>query len=1022
MAKKPERVGNLYKKAIGIVLTPGTTVFQFDKEFRFASPLLKRGIPLVITPGELLGKRIDEVLPNYLVERIKAKTAEVIRTTIPQNFDYALRVGGKNIILNASIAPILRPETKQIEYVTTIIDVTEKKGKEEAEETLKEYQLLMESTIDLIFIIDRNNRFLLINKTLAKMFRRPTKELIGKSIFEVFPNKFATEFAKNVREVFRTSKSKIFEQNVNFGKVEIYTTTSLSPLKDTEGNVTSVMGIARDTTKSKQIESILQRNALMIDQSSDAIFSKSLDGTITSWNRSAERMYGYSAKEMIGKSLDILLPFDRKWEMPDILDKIKRRKNISNYETVRLTKKGELVQESLSVSPIVDTDGNIMGASTIARDITERKKEEENLRDREMRYRRLFEAAQDGLLILDADTGKILEVNQFLMDLLGYSRKDFLEKHLWEIGVFKDIAASKAGFLKLKSKDYIRYESMPLETKAGKKIEVEFVSYVYDVGDKKVIQCNIRNITERKKEEENLRDREMRYRRLFEAAQDGLLILDADTGKILEVNQFLMDLLGYSRKDFLEKHLWEIGVFKDIAASKTGFLKLKSKEYIRYEGLPLETKAGKKIEVEFVSYVYDVGDKKVIQCNIRNITERKKSEESLRASEENYRQLFVSSPAGVFHYDNTFHVTGCNDRLAKMLKTTKSRIVGLDLNRLKDKSIVIVLHDALKGNEGNYEGAYYAEEFYRASAPGPKDLWISLFAGPIFDNENKIRGGIGVMNDISERKKSEDTIKEYAFKLESDVNARTEQLTEVVRKVEALSIVKDEFMRNVTHELKTPLSVIIGSIALLKDMVPAGKEKEWMEMLDIQERNAVRLRGDIEQILQPGRLEKVAIRRENVPLDEVLNDVYKEHLPLAEAKGIKLSVDAKPIVIIGDKDLLKLAVNNLVSNAIKFTDKGAVSISAKTTDGRAVISVSDTGKGISPENRKRLFEKFFKVDPSAPGTGVGLAITKQTVDKHGGKINIKSDLGKGSVFEIILPLNPHGEGQQQNTSKTDEEN
>ena len=126
---------------------------------------------------------------------------------------------------------------------------------------------------------------------------------------------------------------------------------------------------------------------------------------------------------------------------------------------------------------------------------------------------------------------------------------------------------------------------------------------------------------------ETLRTSEMRYRRLFESARDGILILNADTLRITDVNPFMFELLNYTRDEFVEKELWEIGVFKDKAASQEAFRELQLTGYLRYENLPLQTKEGKLREVEFVSNVYDEGSHRVIQCNIRDITDRKRAEE-----------------------------------------------------------------------------------------------------------------------------------------------------------------------------------------------------------------------------------------------------------------------------------------------------------------------------------------------------------------------------------------------------------
>jgi diguanylate cyclase (GGDEF)-like protein/PAS domain S-box-containing protein len=140
---------------------------------------------------------------------------------------------------------------------------------------------------------------------------------------------------------------------------------------------------------------------------------------------------------------------------------------------------------------------------------------------------------------------------------------------------------------------------------------------------------------------QNIKTSELRYRRLFETAQDGILLLDAETGMITDVNPFLVKLLGYTREEFVEKRLWEVGAFKDIEASQEAFKALQKNEYIRYEDLPLRAKNGKLIDVEFVSNVYLVGSEKVIQCNIRDITERKQAQDALLKSQALLRELSV---------------------------------------------------------------------------------------------------------------------------------------------------------------------------------------------------------------------------------------------------------------------------------------------------------------------------------------------------------------------------------------------
>jgi diguanylate cyclase (GGDEF)-like protein/PAS domain S-box-containing protein len=174
--------------------------------------------------------------------------------------------------------------------------------------------------------------------------------------------------------------------------------------------------------------------------------------------------------------------------------------------------------------------------------------------------------------------------------------------------------------------------------------------------------------------QDSLEESELRYRRLFEAAQDGILILDAESGAITDVNPFLINLLGYSRQEMMDKKLWEVGAFKDIKASQVAFQALQKNEYIRYKDLPLKAKNGDLIAVEFVSNVYRAGSKKVIQCNIRDITDRKLAHKNLLKSNEFLRQQSIRD-----------HLTGLFNR--RYLDETMAR----ELNRASRKNLPVGL-------------------------------------------------------------------------------------------------------------------------------------------------------------------------------------------------------------------------------------------------------------------------------------------------------------------------------------------
>jgi two-component system CheB/CheR fusion protein len=304
-------------------------------------------------------------------------------------------------------------------------------------------------------------------------------------------------------------------------------------------------------------------------------------------------------------------------------------RNLIYIEKSTVTKDGRWFD--IKIMPYRTLDDHIDGLVLTFNDVSKFKSMELELKEaneklqksKETRYRKLFETAKDGILILDADTGQITDVNPFLVELLGYSREQFIEKAIWNIGLFKDMVANVDKFKELQQKEFVRYDDLPMETIDGKKINVEFISNVYEVENQKVVQCLVRDITQRKQAEEKLMLSETRYRSLFESAKDGILVLDAADGTIVEINPYLTEMLGYSKEDLVQKAVWEVGFFKNIIDNKDKFLKLQQKKFVQYEDLPLETADGRRINIEFISKVFSVENHKVIQCFIREISGKK---------------------------------------------------------------------------------------------------------------------------------------------------------------------------------------------------------------------------------------------------------------------------------------------------------------------------------------------------------------------------------------------------------------
>jgi formate hydrogenlyase transcriptional activator len=269
--------------------------------------------------------------------------------------------------------------------------------------------------------------------------------------------------------------------------------------------------------------------------------------------------------------------------------------------------------------------------------ITECKRAEETFEKAQKYTEGIIETIREPLLALTADL-RVITANRSFYETFHVTPKETEGRFVYSIGAHSWDIPSLRELLEEIIPQNTHFNDFEVEHEfpaIGRRTMLLNARRIYREGEgTDRILLALEDITDRKQSEEALKISETRYRRLFEAAQDGILILDAETGQISDVNPFLVEMLGYSHEDFLGKKLWEIGPFKNIEASKATFLELQSKGYIRYKDLPLETKDGRSIGVEFVSNVYIVNHHKVIQCNIRDITERKLIAEALQKAHD----------------------------------------------------------------------------------------------------------------------------------------------------------------------------------------------------------------------------------------------------------------------------------------------------------------------------------------------------------------------------------------------------
>ncbi|MCA1576621.1 MAG: PAS domain S-box protein, partial [Acidobacteria bacterium] len=297
----------------------------------------------------------------------------------------------------------------------------------------------------------------------------------------------------------------------------------------------------------------------IIESADDAIVTKTLEGIITSWNKGAERIFGYTAEEAIGKPVLMLIPEDHPDEEPTILARLRRGERIDHYETVRVRKDGSLVDISLTVSPIRGPDGQIIGASKIARDISERKRAEEALRSREEELTDFIENSAVALHWVSAD-GTILWANKAELELLGYTREEYIGHHIAEFHADSEVIEDILGRL-TRDETLHSYEAR-LRCKDGSLRHVLISSNVRrQNGEFHHTRCFTRDITERRLAEDALRQSEERFAKAFQASPLALTITSLKTSRLLEVNETFTRMSGYTREEAVGRTTPELGLW-----------------------------------------------------------------------------------------------------------------------------------------------------------------------------------------------------------------------------------------------------------------------------------------------------------------------------------------------------------------------------------------------------------------------------------------------------------------------------
>lgn len=511
---------------------------------------------------------------------------------------------------------------------------------------------------------------------------------------------------------------------------------------------------------------------------------------------------------------------------------------------------------------------------------------------------------------------------------------------------------------------------------------------------------------------------ELHYRRLFETAQDGILILNANSGKIYDANPFLITLLDYSPPEILGQELWEIGAFKHLVPSKSAFHQMQRKKCNHYNSMFLRTKYGKFIEVEIVSSTYLVNSQKVIQCNIRDITNRRKIEklaefktkelERLNKSQEETKKAMLNVMEDLKEAKTLLEVEKVKDEA--MLTSIGEGIIAIDNDRK-----IIVINSAAEHMLGwnkkdllgrNITDLLLEDDEGKIVPVAKRPTYIALTTGKMtkkrffFVRKDKTRFPIAI------------TV--TPIKLGKKIIGAIDIFRDITREEET-DRAKSEFVSLASHQLRTPLGIAKWYIeAMRKDEYLEKNPEQARDYLEEVYKSNERLLALVRNLLSISRIDQGKDKHapQVINIIDVVKDVIKSMKIFAYNNSVTIQLNIKkndipPIFI--DPLRVQQVIENLIVNAITYSHSpGTVELTLDTQNDKILLCVKDRGIGISALDKKRVFTKFFRSEKAmninTEGSGLGLYVVKSYIDAWGGTIEVTSSEKKGTTFSVTLPF------------------
>jgi PAS domain S-box-containing protein len=817
---------------------------------------------------------------------------------------------------------------------------------------------------------------------------------------------------------------------------------SAAPMRDEAGAVIGAVLVFRDVSERKRAEENRARLAAIIESSEDAIVSKTLDGVILSWNAGAERLFGYAAVEAVGQPVTLIIPPERLGEEHIILNKLRRGERVQHFETVRVAKDGRLLDISLTVSPIHDDEGRIIGASKVARDITGQKKAENALRESEARYRAIVEATPECVELISRD-GTLLQINPAGLAMIEATESEAVGKCVYDL-----VAPEHRDTYRALNERVCRGEGGKLEFDiiglkgTHRHMETTAVPLATPDGGFNHLAVT-RDVTERAAAARVLAESRARLDYAVRLSGVGFWYCDLP----------FVELIWDWR---VKEHFWHppegrvtLKIFYDCLhpddreptrRAINSSIRDRVPYDVDYRTVNPATGATKWVHaLGGTTYAAD-GTPTRFDGVTLDITAQKVNEARLArafAREQEQGHLLRQAAEAAL----TIHSAGTLDSVLRVVAEEAVRIIGahqavssLTVGDDWSQSINTVVLSDKYANWRGYDARPTGAGVYSLVCQTDRPLRLTqaeLEAHPAWRNLSGEEGrhpplqGLLAAPFVSRGGKNLGVI-QLSDKREGDFTESDEAVLVQLAHIASVAIEnarlygelreqdrrKDEFLALLAHELRNPLAPLSNGLQVMRLAgTDAAALSQPRAMMERQLAHMVRL---VDDLLDVSRitLGKMELRRNRIALADAVASALETARPLIDAAGHTLSVElpAEPVLIDGDVTRLAQVFANLLSNSARYTAHGGrISLTAERQGGSALVRVRDNGIGIPAESLGSIFDMFSQVDRSIErstgGLGIGLALVKGVVEMHGGSVVAESPgPGKGSTFTVRLPV------------------